>query len=57
MKTITRKELVDLGGAPDARFAIFYASGELYVCTTAATALLDEAYWAERGYTCKQVVE
>jgi hypothetical protein len=38
MKTITRAELLALGGAPDALFAVFYPSGELYFTTTAPEA-------------------
>jgi hypothetical protein len=57
MKSILRSNLVKLGGAPDAKFAIFYHSGDLYFCTTHEHVPVDEGYWAERGYTCKEVID
>ena len=57
METIKKAELIKLGGAPDARFAVFYQnSDEIYFCTT-ANAKHDESYWTEKGYTIKEVVD
>jgi hypothetical protein len=57
MKVIQREDLVKLGGAEDARYCVFYPSGDLYLCTTAPCGdVLNEAYWAERGYSMREVV-
>ena len=56
MKVIQREDLIKLGGAPDARYCVFYPSGELYICTTANGNVVNEGYWAERGYEMREVV-
>ena len=56
MEKITRSELIKLGGAPDARFAVFHKDGELYFCATVSTKH-DESFWKEKGYTMKEVTE
>ena len=57
MKQITREELKQLGGAPDAKFVIFYHTGDLYLCTAADHVIIDEGYWTEKGYSCGEVVD
>lgn len=57
MDKITRTALLELGGASDARFAVFNSDGSLYLCTIAKRAEEDELYWEARGYTIKEVVD
>ena len=58
MRTITRQEVSDLGGAPDATHVVLHSSGELYLCVKAND--LDEehesSYWAARGDEMKRVI-
>lgn len=56
METISRAELIKLGGAPDARFAIFHGNGQLYACTSAPEAEGDDDYWRFRGFILKRVI-
>jgi hypothetical protein len=56
MKTITRAELLALGGAPDALFAVFYPSGELYFTTTAPEAEVDRVVLLGEYCETKKVV-
>lgn len=57
MDKITRAQLIALGGAPNARFAVFRPDASLYFVTTAELALRDEDYWRWQGYELKEVVE
>lgn len=56
METIPRADLLVLGGAPDARFAVFDPDGSLFFCTTAKAAEDDEDYWRGHGRTIKRVI-
>lgn len=56
MRTITRDELVQKGGAFDAKWAVFDAKGELYFCTVAPAAARDEAYWEGQHMTLYAVI-
>lgn len=57
MRTIARADLIAMGGAPDARFAVFYPDGSLYFCTSAKAASRDEDYWSGQGRELRQVIE
>ena len=56
MNVIKQADLVALGGAPDARYAIFEEDGSLYFCTTSKEAYRDEDYWSGQRREIKQVV-
>lgn len=56
MDKITRAELLELDGAPDATFAVFREDGSLYFCTNAKVASEDEDFWMYRGFTIKEVL-
>jgi hypothetical protein len=55
MDKITRAQLLALGGAPDALYAVFHKDGTLYCCTTASIAANDGDFWRDRGFTIKEV--
>jgi hypothetical protein len=57
--TITKAELVAMGGAPDARFACFYPDGTLYFVISSPRFDFEgeRDYWYNRGYSLKKVVD
>ena len=56
MKTITRDELVALGGDFDAQWAVLDAKGELYFCTKSYQAARTEAHWEGKHMTLCGVI-
>ena len=56
MRTIAQSDLIALGGASDARYAVFEEDGSLYFCTTSKDAYRDEDYWSGQHREIKQVV-
>lgn len=57
MDKIQRKDLIALGGAPDAKFAVFNADGSLYCCTTHLASDLDDDFWRNENRSIKEVVD
>ena len=57
MDKITRAELSALGGALDAKFAVFNADGSLYCCTTHLASDLDDEFWRNENRRIKEVVD
>ena len=57
MDKINRQTLVNLGGAPSARFAIFNPDGSLYCCADAKLTENDDEFWRAGGYSVKEVVD
>lgn len=57
MEKIARTTLINMGGAPDARYAIFNPDGSLYCCTTHLATDLDDEFWRNREHRIKEVVD
>ena len=57
LKTITRAELVQAGGDPEATHCVFDALGDLYFCVHAKLdEPAEEYFWAARQCEMKKVV-
>ena len=59
IQTISRAELLALGGTADATHAVFHADGSLYFCVVLMSPdnERERGFWAEREKTLKQVIQ
>ena len=55
MDKISRQQVLDMGGAADAKFVIIDSQGDLYCCVNAKLTEDDHDFWRAGGYTLKEV--